>query len=269
MSARNIYFPILMNQTHEEFGERIANSPEYASRWAREAAVNGNPDGQLAWGQMLLNGYGTPRDMEAAFRWFRQAARSGLVDAFNMVGRCYERGWGVAVDAEAAVAWFRRAADTNHSWAQYNLGCQYLHGHGVGQDYAQALSLFVRSARQGNEKAMNKLGRFREEGWECRAKHGAAKRWYRWAAARGCFRGQFHFARLLLDDGDLDGAVRFFAASCNNAPLSFCREVGEMLCQHPNARLASVGREALARADHRVPASAAALAATALNVRAD
>ena len=269
MSARNIYFPILMQQTPEEFGERLASNAEYASRWAREAAVNGNPEGQLAWGQMLLNGYGTTRDMEAAFRWFSQAARAGLADAFNMVGRCHERGWGVPIDAAAAVAWYRRAADKGHAWAQYNLGCQYLHGSGVAQDYAQALSLFVRSARQGNEKAMNKLGRFREEGWHCRAKLAAAKRWYARAAARGCFRGQFHTGRLMMNEGNVEGAVQFLSASCNNAPLPFCREVGTMLSQHPNQRLASIGREALARADQLVPATAAAMAATALITRAD
>jgi hypothetical protein len=37
-----------------------------------------------------------------------------------------------------------------------------------------------------------------------------------------------------------------------------------MLAAHANPRLASVGREALARAARRVPASAQAMAATAL-----
>jgi len=264
MTARHIYLPILYPQTQEEFNQRLAESPEYAARWAREGAVDGHPEAQLAWGHMLLNGHGTARDPEAAYRWFGHAARFGAPEALNMVGRCLERGWGVPPDAAAAVAWYRRAADKGHSWAEYNLGCQYLHGNGVAQDYQSALSLFVRSARQGNEKSMNKLGRFREEGWHCRVNLDAARRWYERAAVRGCFRGQFHLARLLADSNDIDGAVRWFSASCNNAPLPFCGEVGMMLAPHPNARLASIGREALARANQLVPASAGALAATAL-----
>ena len=97
----------------------------------------------------------------------------------------------------------------------------------------------------------------------------SARRWYQRAAIRGCFRGQFHFARFLADEGDIDSAVHWVSASCNTAPLTFCREVGTMLAAHVNPRLASVGREALARADSLVPASAEALAATALITRGE
>src|SRR4029078_1877544 len=121
------------------------------------------------------------------------------VEAINMVGRCYERGWGVPIDAATAVRYYRRAADQGYDWSQYNLGCQYLHGSGVPVDRVEALALFVRAARGGNEKAMNKLGRFREEGWHGRVKLSSARRWYQRAAMRGCFRGQFHFARFLAD----------------------------------------------------------------------
>ena len=77
MSPRNIYFPLYVRQTAEEFHERLASSPEYATRWAREEAVKGRPEAQLAWGHILLNGHGTARDPEAAFRWFTNAARGG------------------------------------------------------------------------------------------------------------------------------------------------------------------------------------------------
>lgn len=267
MSPRNIYFPILMRQTPEEFHERIAANPDYASRWARQAAVNGNPEAQLAWGHLLLNGYGTQRDAAAAFRWFRTAARSGIDDAVNMVGRCYDRGWGVPSDAVAATRWFRRAADNGHAWAMYNLGCQYLHGRGAPVDRVRALELFVASARRGNEKAMNKLGRYREEGWGVPVKLASARRWYARAAARGCFRGQFHLARFLAGEGDIEAAVRWLEASLATAPVTFGREIGDVLVLHPDARLAAVGRRALARADGECAASEASLAATKLVMR--
>lgn len=264
MSPRNIYFPLYVRQTAEEFHARLASSPQYATRWARQAAVDGRPEAQLAWGHMLLTGHGTPRDAEAAYRWFRTAARSGFGEALNMVGRCHELGWGVPVDAAAAAQWYRRAADEQNAWGEFNLGSLLLSGDGVPTDRAEALKLFVRAARGGNEKAMNMLGRFREEGWHGRVKLSSARRWYDRAATRGCFRAQFHFARFLADEGALDEAVRWFNASFATAPHDFCREAGAVLAAHPNGRLASIGREALARACGMVPSTAAVVAASAL-----
>jgi len=264
MPPRNIYFPIYLRQSAEEFYARIAANPDYAVRWARKAAVEGSTEAQLAWGYLLLNGYGTPRDPEAAYRWFCSAARGGEVEAYNMVGRCLELGWGVGVDLAAAAQWYRRAADRQHAWAQFNLGCLLLNGRGTAGDRTEAMRLFIRSARRGNEKAMNMLGRFREEGWHGRVRPASARWWYERAARRGCFRGQFHFARFLVDEGQLDEAVRWFGASCAAAPLDFCREAGSVLARHANARLSSIGREALARAGKLVPSSVAVVASTAL-----
>ncbi len=252
MTPRNVYFPIYVRQTPDEFCMRLIENPQYAAQWARRAAVQGRPDGQLAWGHVLLNGHGVKRDPEAAYRWFERAAREGFAEALNMVGRCHELGWGVPVNSVAAVYWYRRAADKGYDWGQYNLACQYLHGRGCGQDYAQALILFVRAARGGNAKAMNKLGRYREEGWNGHVKLSSARFWYQRAAVRGCFRGQFHLARLLADEGDIDSAVHWFGVSCASAPLRFCREAGMMLVGHANQRLADVGRDALARASGEV-----------------
>ncbi len=51
-----------------------------------------------SYGQMLLDGHGVERDLQAAFRWFGIAAKADDVDGINMLGRCHELGWGTAIN---------------------------------------------------------------------------------------------------------------------------------------------------------------------------
>ncbi|HEX5958753.1 MAG TPA: tetratricopeptide repeat protein, partial [Hyphomicrobiaceae bacterium] len=179
----------------DRFAERMAKVPRLAADWARAAAVAGDAAAQVRWGQILLAGHGVARDPAAALLWFRLASRSGNADAGNLLGRCHELGWGTAVDTRAAARWYESAARSGHAWAQFNLACLLLQGEsGIG-NLDRALSLLIRSARAGNAKAMNMLGRAREEGWTTAPNLPAARRWYRRAARGGCFRGQFHTAR--------------------------------------------------------------------------
>ncbi|HET6388558.1 tetratricopeptide repeat protein [Hyphomicrobium sp.] len=209
--------------------QRVKN-PLEAARLAREGALKGSVESQCAWGHMLLTGHGTERDPEAAFRWFQIAAREGDAAALNMLGRCYERGWGVTLDFVEAARCYQRAADKSDHWAQFNLACLLVSGAGVARDYSAALTLLLNSARAGNAKAMNMLGRFREEGWGgVEAKPHSAMQWYYRAANRGCFRGQFHFSRYLCREGRIGEAVLWLTKSLAAAPDDFVREAVEML----------------------------------------
>jgi hypothetical protein len=210
-------------------------------------AVEGSPLAQFILGHMLLSGQGVPRNEAAAYRWFCVAAASGRADALNMVGRCHERGWGTAIDTTEAARWYRMAADRSHAWAIFNLATLMLAGDGVTRDPAGALSLFVRAARRGNAKAMNMIGHYREEGWCGPVRLVSAVRWYRRAAVRGCFRGQYNLARFRARSGNVDEAVRWLRASTAMAPLEFCRAVGHMLHENCDPRLQAVGQDALAR----------------------
>jgi TPR repeat protein len=209
----------------------------------RREALGGSVEAQVAWGHMLLDGYGVAKDAEAALRWFKIAARSSNADALNMVGRCYERGWGVAMDPEEAVRWFRPAADKGHAWAQYNLGKMLARGHAGNRDPRAALTLLVRAARRGVPKAMNMLGRVREEGVAGPAKLRSAARWYRMAAERGCFRGQFHHARFLTEAGRLDDAEKYFRSSLSQAPPDFRNDALARLRTHPVNKIRQIGLE--------------------------
>ena len=230
--------------SYEYYVRQRVKDPVEAARLAREGAVKGSVESQCAWGHVLLTGRGTERDPDAAFRWFQIAARSGDAAALNMLGRCYERAWGVAVELKEAARCYRLSAAKADHWAQFNLASLLIRGEGVPRDDREALTLLLRSARAGNAKAMNMLGRFREEGWGgVPIKSNAAMDWYRRAAERGCFRGQLHFSRYLCREGRIDDAVQWLGKSLSAAPEDFVREAVAML---HNSTLAEIRQVALA-----------------------
>nr|WP_250152108.1 tetratricopeptide repeat protein [Ancylobacter radicis] len=232
---------------------RISEGPEQAARWVEAAALNGLINAQLAFGQMLLDGHGVPRDPQAGLRWFSIAAAAGSAEGINMVGRCHERGWGVPADPSEAARHYRAAAEKGHGWGQFNLACLLLDGHGVAPDRAQALVWFVRAARgrhMGRHvKSMTMIGRYLEQGWDRPARPAAALRWYRRGAEGGDYRGQFDYARLLLErSGDLAAALPWFEQAVESGVPAFCRNVGAGLRTSGIPALQQVARRALERA---------------------
>lgn len=223
--------------------EQPTPAPEVSADELRRRALEGDVDAQIGWARRLLHGAGVERDPEAAVRWFRLAARSGDAEALNMVGRCYEIGWGVSADPAEAAAWYARAADKGHAWGEFNLASLYAQGHGVPYDEGKALSLLVRSARRGNPKAMNMLGRYREASSTPRKRDRSAALWYRWAAERGCFRGQFHHGRYLVAAGRIADGIPWFRASLTHAPADFRREALAMLRAHARPELRELAAE--------------------------
>jgi TPR repeat protein len=239
----NRYRTFYVRETEEGYTHRLTHNPKAAAAFMRAEALRGEVRAQVGWGHMLLDGYGVAKDAEAALRWFKLAARTGHADAHNMVGRCFERGWGTAMDPEEAVHWFRPAADKGHAWAQYNLGKLLARGHAGNKDPRVALTLLVRAARRGVPKAMNMLGRVREEGVVGSPKPRSAARWYRMAAQGGCFRGQFHHARFLAEEGRIEDAERFFRLSLSHAPADFRADALARLRTHPVNKIRQIGLE--------------------------
>lgn len=249
-------YDALKQETAESLRGKLAASPEEAARWVEAAAHSGSKPAIVNWGQMLLDGHGTPRDPEAAFRWFRIAADTGYPDGINMVGRCHELGWGTPVDLEEAARCYNLAAALDHHWARFNLGTMLVAGRGVPRDLATALSLFVASARAGNHKAMNMIGRYCEEGWHGKSKPAAAMRWYARAAFRGCFRGQFHLARFYASADRIEEAETWLLRSIDGAPADFCAEIASLLARHPHPAIQALATRASAKADAAIRAVA-------------
>ena len=243
-----VYYTTLLKLSSEDINDRLAAGAEEAARITYAAAVGGSKVAQVVYGQMLLDGHGVARDLQAAFRWFGIATKADDTDGINMLGRCHELGWGTSIDLDAARTCYQRAAAKNHHWAQFNLATLMLREEGTPSAVATALTLLVRSARQGNAKAMNMIGRYREFGWGGPINIPSAIRWYRRAAERGCFRGAAHSGRFMLEKNRIDAAVSWYRRSAEWAPVEFCRDLAAHLFETQYTVMHAIARLALKRA---------------------
>ena len=168
----------------------------------RAAAFRGVHQAQVLYGQMLLDGNLVERNPSAALHWFERAAQGGNLMAVNMVGRCFDQGWGVAKSAYMAEMWFRKAADLGHV------------------------------------KSLNILGGFYEDGWVVSPDRTVARDYYRRAAIGGDFRGQFNYARFLIPEGDLLGALHWLRQVPGTATPAFIHKMKEFLAtlSHPEIK---------------------------------
>ena len=196
----------------------------------RAAALRGVPQAQLIYGQMLLDAKTSHRDEQAALHWFERAALGGELMAVNMVGRCLDQGWGTPASQQLALPWFRHAAERGLDWGMYNLATLLLLGKGgIAIDRAQAFDWLARAASLGHVKSMNLLGGFYEDGWIVTRDLAKARTLYRGAALGGDFRGQFNFARFLLDEGDWVGALSWLRKLPDTATPAFIEKASRFL----------------------------------------
>lgn len=201
----------------------------------RAAAQRGVARAQLLYGQMLLDGKQVARDERAAFHWFECAALGGELMAINMVGRCLDQGWGVAASQKMALPWFRRAAERGLDWGMYNLATLLLLGKdGIAVDRVEALTWLRRAAELGHVKSKNLLGGFYEDGWVVAQDRTRARALYHEAAVGGDFRGQFNYARLLMEEHDWLGALHWLRQVPATATPAFMAKMRDYLLHAPH-----------------------------------
>ena len=213
----------------EQLQSMLDDSPVRAAQAILVAAKEGVVDAQALLGQILLEGRGIARDEALALRWFKIAAKGGHLMARNMTGRCLEHGWGCAADEAAAAREYRLAAEAGLDWAQYNYANLLATGRGIAEDQQQALSLYRQAAEQGHAKSMNLLGRYLEDGQCCPRDLGAAVEWYRCSAEAGDFRGQFSYAAVLADRGQIEAALEWLRKALAGGNLKFLRTAHQAL----------------------------------------
>lgn len=201
----------------------LSENPARAAQAILMAATQGIVDGQALLGQILLDGKGIERDLALAKRWFLIAANAGHLMARNMLGRCWEHGWGGPVDFTRASLEYRQAAEAGLDWAMYNYANLLATGRGVAEDPHAALSLYRQAAESGHAKSMNLLGRYLEEGRHCPQNLEAAYAWYKRSALGGDFRGQFSYAAILAQSGNVDEALVWLVRALEAGNLNFLR----------------------------------------------
>ena len=231
----------LANVSHDQLAAILSGPPSQAAAWVAAAAHNGIVEAQAVYGQYLLDGHGVERNADEAFTWFRHAARRDHPMAMNMLGRCYEHGWGTASCAPVAVYWYRLAARTGLDWGMYNYASALALGNGVECDRVEALQWFQRAAELGHAKSLNFVGSFYEDGWEVEADANIALDYYRRAAAGGDFRGQFNYARLLAERGDIDSALQWLQRVPQTATAAFVAKMQRWLAASPVSAFRALG----------------------------
>lgn len=225
----------------------LDESPARAAQAILMAAREDVLDAQALLGQILLDGQGIARDQPLALRWFEIAARRGHLMARNMLGRCHEHGWGCAADASVAARHYRIAVDGRLDWAMYNYANLLATGRGVVEDQTQALNLYRRAAELGHAKSMNLLGRYLEEGRVCPADPKAARDWYRRSAEGGDFRGQFSFAAVLADEGDVEGALVWLHKALAGGNVNFLRVASQALSNATDPHIQALAADYIRR----------------------
>lgn len=231
----------------------LEESPARAAQAILIAAREGVLDAQALLGQILLDGRGIAQDQALAVRWFGIAAEQGHLMARNMLGRCHEHGWGCIADASIAAGHYRVAAEAGLDWAMYNYANLLATGRGVIEDQVQALSLYRQAAELGHAKSMNLLGRYLEEGRVCPADPQAARNWYRRSAVGGDFRGQFSYAAVLADEGNIDEALVWLHKALDGGNLNFLRVASQTLSTSTDPRIHGLVTEYQQRARELTP----------------
>lgn len=215
----------------------LNESPARAAQAILIAAREGVLDAQALLGQILLDGQGIEQDQPLAVRWFGIAAQRGHLMARNMLGRCHEHGWGCVADASVAAQHYRVGAEAGLDWAMYNYANLLATGRGVIEDQLQALELYRRAAELGHAKSMNLLGRYLEEGRVCPADPVGAVDWYRRSATGGDFRGQFSYAAVLADEGNVEEALVWLRKALAGGNLNFLRVASQTLLSAVNPHI--------------------------------
>lgn len=231
----------------EDFARKIAGDPHEAALWITAAAEHGLAEAQALLGQILLDGRGVVPDAEKARTWFEKAATQGHLMGMNMLGRCHELGWGGPVDVTEAARWFHRAADKGLDCAMYNYANLLLHGNGVRKNERLAFDWYRQSAARGFAKALGVLGRFYEEGWTVEADRKTAIDYYRQAAEGGDFRGQYNYALIFAEEGDMTQATSWMRQALAGAHLAFSRAMARNLEEMPQPEFRAIALEAYAK----------------------
>jgi uncharacterized protein len=113
-------------------------------------AKSGNPDAQYEVGIMYLKGQGTEADRAEALKWLTSAAAAGNELAAAKLRRMD--------DQEGKFQELLKAAENGDTAAQYDIAMMYLKGRGVEQERERAGIWLNNAAKQGDAKAITRLG---------------------------------------------------------------------------------------------------------------
>ncbi|MFM0719861.1 tetratricopeptide repeat protein [Paraburkholderia strydomiana] len=152
----------------------------------RKAAERGSRLAEFNYAMMLLNGEGTPVNVDEGKKWLRKAADANMSHAQYVYGKMYDDGEFVGRDPVEAHRWFLKAAQQGHVQAELALANQFLDGRGTERDNKQAFVWYKKAAQGGDMTAQYVTGSFYERGGDGVDKNlNVARAYYAAAAAQG------------------------------------------------------------------------------------
>ncbi|MBB5441895.1 MULTISPECIES: tetratricopeptide repeat protein [unclassified Paraburkholderia] len=152
----------------------------------RQAAERGSRLAQFNYAMMLLNGEGTPVNVDEGKKWLRKAADANMSHAQYVYGKMYDDGEFVERDPVEAHRWFMKAAAQGHVQAELALANQFLDGRGTERDNKQAFVWYKKAAQGGDMTAQYVTGSFYERGGDGVDRNlNVARAYYAAAAAQG------------------------------------------------------------------------------------
>ncbi|QDS71101.1 hypothetical protein FKW77_009183 [Venturia effusa] len=191
------------SDAHASFEDVI----EYLDLMSRK----GDLKATFSLGKLYYDGArGMKRDLRMAKQYFLRVAREQwpkkgrpsteisasterlAAKAAGFLGRMFLRGEGMRTDFEVARVWFKRGISNGDALSQYSMGLMYLYGHGVEADPVKASEYFAPAADQDLNSAQVRLG------------------------------------ALMLDQGDIDTAEKYFRLANRNGHVEAAYYLGEL-----------------------------------------
>lgn len=178
-------------------GYGVGKDDAEAMRLYRKSAELGNTEACFHIAAMLENGEGCEKSLNEAFGWYKKGAEQGNANCACNLAFCYYRGRGTEKDVEKAKQLFLQNADLS-ALIQRNLGIIFYQGtQQTPPDAGQAISWLTKAAGNGDETAMQHLGKIY---WKTDKEQ--ALEWYRKAAERDGKKGAYLYAFRLYQYGE-------------------------------------------------------------------
>ena len=246
-------------------GDKTDRDPVEASKWMWVAAEQNNSNAVFEYGDMLFEGVGIEKDVQAAIAYYQKAADLGNNDAaikvamltnneddkktlINLFKQLAENGspdtmfyfaqlllkTGITTeDKENAFAWFNKAANGGHMGAKYEVAIMYGRGIGVKKNIQQHISLLEDVANLGHAKAQFMLFEIFSQGIIIEADERRAFQWCLKSAESGNPKSQYRIAVMYRDgigvDTDLELSKKWFKIFSTSSMLKYWSKVGDAL----------------------------------------
>ena len=125
---------------------------------ARIAAEAGDTAAQLELSQMLHDGEGTLRDVDAGLAWLKKSAEGGYGPAQAFLGVAYTLGQGMPVDRKLGEYWSRKGAAQGVELANFTVAMHFESIHSSAEEQAHALHWLKFYAENGFYPVYNEIG---------------------------------------------------------------------------------------------------------------